>query len=180
MTQYYEGTRPSVVHEVFGQAYSLGAQMAVIEYRYLDPDYRSEHSRFYSTTFRRYPSVAHRVHFFAAPPPDAWQDADQWLDFEQLSPSYLGFVVLRPLAGARVVQTHAVLEPGAYFGEISLIDGRPRSADVVAGEGGLRTLALSKWTFEDLLEKHPEIAVPMLRVLAARLRADEEPRSDAG
>ena len=77
-------------------------------------------------------------------------------------------------------QTHAVLEPGAYFGEISLIDGRPRSADVVAGEGGLRTLALSKWTFEDLLEKHPEIAVPMLRVLAARLRADEEPRSDAG
>ncbi len=77
-------------------------------------------------------------------------------------------------------ETHAVLQPGAYFGEISLIDGRPRSADVVAGEGGLRTLALSKWTFEDLLEKHPEIAVPMLRVLAARLRADEEPRSDEG
>lgn len=77
-------------------------------------------------------------------------------------------------------QTHAVLGAGSYFGEISLIDGRPRSADVVAGEGGLRTLALSKWTFEDLLEKHPEIAVPMLRVLAARLRADEEPPADAG
>ncbi len=77
-------------------------------------------------------------------------------------------------------ETHAVLKPGAYFGEISLIDGRPRSADVVAGDDGLRTLALSKWTFEDLLEKHPEIAVPMLRVLAARLRADEEPRSDEG
>ena len=69
--------------------------------------------------------------------------------------------------------THAVLGAGAYFGEISLIDGRPRSADVVAGVDGLRTLAISKWAFEELLEKHPEIAVPMLRVLAARLRADE-------
>jgi len=69
--------------------------------------------------------------------------------------------------------THTVLGPGRYFGEIALIDGQPRSANVVADEGGLTTLALSKWTFEDLLEKHPEIAVPMLRVLAARLRADE-------
>ena len=77
-------------------------------------------------------------------------------------------------------RTHAVLGPGSYFGEISLIDGRPRTADVVAGDDGLRTLALSKWTFEDLLEKHPEIAVPMLRGLAARLRADEEPPADAG
>jgi CRP/FNR family transcriptional regulator, cyclic AMP receptor protein len=75
-------------------------------------------------------------------------------------------------------EQHALLGPGSYFGEISLIDGRPRSADVVADGDGLRTLALSKWTFEDLLEKHPEIAVPMLRVLAARLRADEEPASD--
>lgn len=77
-------------------------------------------------------------------------------------------------------QTHTVLGPGTYFGEISLIDGGPRSADVVAGDDGLRTLALSKWTFEDLLENHPEIAVPMLRVLAGRLRADEESPADAG
>jgi CRP/FNR family transcriptional regulator, cyclic AMP receptor protein len=69
--------------------------------------------------------------------------------------------------------THTVLGPGQYFGEVALIDGRPRSADVVAAEGGLRTLALSKWAFDDLLEKHPEVAVPMLRVLAGRLRAQE-------
>jgi CRP/FNR family transcriptional regulator, cyclic AMP receptor protein len=69
--------------------------------------------------------------------------------------------------------THTTLGPGAYFGELSLIDGRPRSADVVAGDGGLTTLALSKWTFDDLLEKHPEVAIPMLRVLASRLRAIE-------
>ncbi len=69
--------------------------------------------------------------------------------------------------------THTVLGPGTYFGEIALLDGRPRTADVVAGEGGLRTLALSKWAFDGLLEQHPEVAVPMLRVLAARLRAQE-------
>ncbi len=66
-----------------------------------------------------------------------------------------------------------VLGPGAYFGELSLIDGAPRSADVVAGPDGLTTFALSKWTFEDLLDKHPEVAVPMLRVAVARLRALE-------
>jgi len=71
--------------------------------------------------------------------------------------------------------THTHLGPGQYFGEIALIDGLPRTADVVAEPGGLRTLALSKWTFEDLLEKHPEVAVPMLRVLASRLRQVEHP-----
>lgn len=111
LIRYYEGTRPDVVHEVLGQAYSLGAQTAVIEYRYLDQDYRSEHSRFYSTTFRRYPSVAHRIHFFLAPPPDEWRDPDRSLDFTSLAASYLGFVVLRPLAGARIGRA-ALAAPG--------------------------------------------------------------------
>ena len=69
--------------------------------------------------------------------------------------------------------THTVLGPGQYFGEVALIDGLPRSADVVPEEGGLRTFAISKWTFEDLLDHHPEVAVPMLRVLASRLRSQE-------
>ena len=78
--------------------------------------------------------------------------------------------------GATVVLTGVeakVLTPGDYVGELSLIDGAPRSADVVAGPEGLTTFALSRWTFEDLLEKHPEVAVPMLRVVVARLRALE-------
>ena len=69
--------------------------------------------------------------------------------------------------------THTVLGPGQYFGEVALIDGLPRTADVVPEEGGLRTFAISKWTFEDLLDNHPEVAVPMLRVLASRLRSQE-------
>ena len=63
--------------------------------------------------------------------------------------------------------------PGQYFGELALIDDGPRTADVVAGLDGLETFALTKWTFNDLLVDHPEVAIPMLRVLAARLRRCE-------
>jgi len=70
-------------------------------------------------------------------------------------------------------QQHGELRPGEYFGELSLIDGLPRSAEVQAGERGLSTFAVSKWTFADLLDEHPEVAVPMLRVMVARLRATE-------
>jgi CRP/FNR family cyclic AMP-dependent transcriptional regulator len=69
---------------------------------------------------------------------------------------------------------HGTLGPGDYFGELSLIDGEPRSADIVASADGLTTFAMSKWQFEELLEEHPRIAVPMLHVLTARLRAAEQ------
>lgn len=65
------------------------------------------------------------------------------------------------------------VSPGEYFGELSLIDGKPRTADVVAGPDGMTTFALDKWAFAKLLDEHPEVAVPMLSVLTARLRAAE-------
>jgi len=95
--------------------------------------------------------------------------------FSAFSRSGVGMHVVLE-GGARVVVhgvEHGELGPGAYFGELSLIDGEPRSADVVAAPGGLVTFAISKWTFETLLEEHPEVAVPMLHVLCARLRAQE-------
>jgi CRP/FNR family transcriptional regulator, cyclic AMP receptor protein len=67
----------------------------------------------------------------------------------------------------------AQVGPGDYFGELSLIDDGPRTADVVAGLDGLETFAITKWTFNDLLADHPEVAVPMLRVVVARLRRCE-------
>jgi CRP/FNR family transcriptional regulator, cyclic AMP receptor protein len=63
--------------------------------------------------------------------------------------------------------------PVGYFGELSLIDGEPRTAAVVAGSEGMTTFGLDKWAFGELLDEHPEVAVPMLRVLVARLRAAE-------
>ena len=81
------------------------------------------------------------------------------------------------VSGSAVVRVRgeqvASLGPGAYFGELSLIDGGSRSAAVAAGDGGLTTFALPKWSFDELLKDHPEVAVPMLRVVGGRLRRAE-------
>ena len=69
-------------------------------------------------------------------------------------------------------QVRATLKEGDSFGEISLLDGEPRSATVKAGEDGRTTAALSPLAFEPLLDD-PEVSRALLRVLAARLRAAE-------
>lgn len=100
LADYYGQASPDVLRTVVGQAYSLGAQTALIEYRYIDADYRDEHARFYSTTFRRYPSVTHRLHFFADPPPHELSSDDEPARFTGLD--YLGYAVMRPVPGAPV------------------------------------------------------------------------------
>jgi CRP/FNR family cyclic AMP-dependent transcriptional regulator len=59
--------------------------------------------------------------------------------------------------------------PGDYFGEMSLIDGRPRSASVVA-KSDLRTLAIPAWNFNRLLDEHPEMMRALLVALSERIR----------
>lgn len=99
LLDYYAPTNPAVMITVLGQAYRAGAQTAVVEFRYIDADYRDEHSAFYSTTFRRYPSVAHRIHFFREPATDQLDDETP-LKFATLG--YLGYMVARPVPGAPV------------------------------------------------------------------------------
>jgi CRP-like cAMP-binding protein len=59
--------------------------------------------------------------------------------------------------------------PGDYFGEMSLIDGKPRSASVVATTD-LRTLAIPAWNFDRLLDEHPEMMRALLVTLSERVR----------
>jgi flavin reductase (DIM6/NTAB) family NADH-FMN oxidoreductase RutF len=66
----------------------------------------------------------------------------------------------------------ATFGPGEFFGEIAVIDGRPRSADVVAATR-LRTLAISRDLIREALANQPRAAWAMLETLAARLRDDE-------
>lgn len=83
-------------------------------------------------------------------------------------------VVLEGSAKVTVAgQDRGVVGPGEYVGEISLIDGRPRSATLTAGDDGVLTFALSALAFDPLLDTHPEIARSLLKTLCARLRKIE-------
>ncbi len=63
----------------------------------------------------------------------------------------------------------AFLGPGAIVGELSIIDGLPRSASVVAVRGSKLSF-LSRAAFEDFASKHPEIYKSLVTLIAARLR----------
>lgn len=68
--------------------------------------------------------------------------------------------------GAKVL---SALSKGQFFGEMSLVDDQPRSADVVAIQQ-TRCFTISTWVFSALIKQHPELALPMLKVMARRLR----------
>ena len=65
------------------------------------------------------------------------------------------FVVVS--GGARVVRDGEIiarLGPGEFFGELSVLDGQPRIAQVVA-DGPTTCLALATWDFEAVLLEEP-------------------------
>ena len=61
------------------------------------------------------------------------------------------------------------LGPGDFFGEISLIDGRPRTATVTT-ETPSRLLVVSHREFHALMDQIPEVAAQILQALADRVR----------
>ena len=73
-------------------------------------------------------------------------------------------------------RTLSRLIPGDFFGEISLMDGGPRTATVVA-ETNLTALALSRKDFGTLLQSEPKVTVGLLKHAATLLRRLERPAS---
>jgi len=66
----------------------------------------------------------------------------------------------------------AMLGPGSFFGEMSLLDQGPRSATVTA-ESDMRLLVLGSREFSALINEVPPVAARIMRGLAERLRAAE-------
>ncbi|HEY2067516.1 MAG TPA: Crp/Fnr family transcriptional regulator [Gemmatimonadaceae bacterium] len=62
-----------------------------------------------------------------------------------------------------------VLEPGAHFGELALIDDQPRSAHVIAMEDA-QLLILRREDFRRRVEANPTVAWALLTELSRRLR----------
>jgi signal transduction histidine kinase len=67
------------------------------------------------------------------------------------------------------------LFPGQFFGELALVEDVPRMASVDALEETV-LLVITKDDFQDLLTRHPEAAMPIMRSIASRLR-DSDRRS---
>ncbi len=67
--------------------------------------------------------------------------------------------------------------PGQFFGEMSVIDNQPRSADVVAVEPS-KCLILSAWSFNALISEHPKIALKILQEFVRRLRSTNKALSE--
>jgi CRP/FNR family transcriptional regulator, cyclic AMP receptor protein len=63
----------------------------------------------------------------------------------------------------------AFLGPGAIVGELSIIDGLPRSASVVAVRDSALSF-LSRAAFEEFAKKHPEVYKSLVTLLAKRMR----------
>lgn len=70
-----------------------------------------------------------------------------------------------------------IMAPGEIFGEVSLLDGSPRSATIIALEP-CELLIIERSAFLRLLETMPSISIKLLGVLAQRLRRLTERAED--
>jgi CRP/FNR family cyclic AMP-dependent transcriptional regulator len=77
-------------------------------------------------------------------------------------------------AGGREVVL-AFRGPGELVGELSALDGEPRSATIVAVEP-VEALALTQQAFRAFLAGHPPAALALLRMLSLRLREADAQR----
>ncbi len=93
-----------------------------------------------------------------------------------------GSLKVSVLSGEGKEISFVVLRPGDYFGELSLIDGRRRSATVMAIESS-ELMVLGHSEYQQLLRDHPHTATAfltrMLLTLANRIRATDELYQDS-
>lgn len=95
-------------HLVYFEGYfkDLGAKTILVERNYIDRDYLEDFASYYVRCFKDYPHVCSRLHFFDI----AFSRADfekilTGADSRDLSKSYLGFVVVKPLPETIVGRT---------------------------------------------------------------------------
>ncbi len=65
----------------------------------------------------------------------------------------------------------AVLRAGEFFGEMAILNSRPRSATAIVRSNAARLLVIEGRTFEAMLRARPEIALRLIKALASRLES---------
>ncbi|MBI5189722.1 MAG: Crp/Fnr family transcriptional regulator [Nitrospirae bacterium] len=68
-----------------------------------------------------------------------------------------------------IEKTLVVLDKGEFFGEMSILNDKPRSASAYAVED-CDLLVIDRRTFEAMIKGNPEIALRIIKKLAARLQ----------
>jgi hypothetical protein len=104
-SEYTEDDERRPLNQVLDVAELGGCRTVVIENRYIDVDYRSEYSAFWSLKFDNQSPFARRFHFFGA---DLDEERLHRLTPEEAD-SYLGYSIIRPVPHGRVGRT--VLAP---------------------------------------------------------------------
>ncbi|MDI6735950.1 MAG: Crp/Fnr family transcriptional regulator [bacterium] len=67
----------------------------------------------------------------------------------------------------------STLHPLAFFGEMSILDGEPRSATITALEE-TKLITLEREVFLRILHRYPQITIKILTILCQRLRRADE------
>jgi CRP-like cAMP-binding protein len=80
--------------------------------------------------------------------------------------------------GSATADTRLLMGPGQFFGELSVLDGRPRSASLVAHSEDVDLMVWPRAEILEQLHDCPERALHLCRLLAARLRAALEGPAD--
>jgi CRP-like cAMP-binding protein len=62
----------------------------------------------------------------------------------------------------------AVLKPGDIFGEMALLDNKPRSASAITF-GEVTVMAINKSNFEGMVQAQPQLATKLIQLLSERL-----------
>ena len=103
--------------------------------------------------------------------------------FQKDDPGHSLFIVARGSVRIYVPSTQgadltlAVLGPGHFFGDLSLLDGRPRSASAAA-LGDTNVVILERSDFVAVIRTRPAAVMSVLAVVVRRLRDTDEMASD--
>jgi CRP-like cAMP-binding protein len=89
-----------------------------------------------------------------------------------------GRLRVRGLAPDGRAMVFSYLDPGAIFGEISVVDQLPRSASIDAAEPS-EVLVVHRSHFAPFVLEHPQVAINLARMLAARVRNISDQTEDA-
>lgn len=105
LSEVVDAEDSDLLESIFGRFRDAGAQGFLFETAYIDRDFSAAYSAFYATLFHPYLKYCRRLHFFAEDlaPLGEIQTAEGISDaIAAKQGTYLGFVVLRPVAHAPV------------------------------------------------------------------------------